>query len=38
MDFENFPTMQIPPIQKEDEFILVLAEYAVVLYRSAGDV
>ncbi|OGR56722.1 MAG: hypothetical protein A3I11_05865 [Elusimicrobia bacterium RIFCSPLOWO2_02_FULL_39_32] len=32
--FENFPTLQMPPVQKEDEFILVLAEYVPAYYTG----
>lgn len=32
--FENFPTLQMPPVQKEDEFILVLANYVPAFYTG----
>lgn len=32
--FERFPTMQMPPVQADDEFILVLAEYVPSFYTG----
>ncbi|MBI3012975.1 MAG: cytochrome c biogenesis protein ResB [Elusimicrobia bacterium] len=32
--FEKFPGLQMPPVQKEDEFILVLADYVPSYYTG----
>ena len=32
--FENYPMLQMPPVQKEDEFILLLADYVPAYYTG----
>ncbi len=32
--FEKFPTLQMPPVQDDDDFILVLAEYVPAYYTG----
>lgn len=32
--FEKFPTVQMPPVQRDDEYILILAEYAPAFFTG----